>query len=333
MKTKKKWFTRKNGSLALGAVILCLVTTAGSCGDNGGNTSASCSFVVGDGDGDHDARVHHVYLPNDNIHYDESSEIVRYVPCNARNFIINDGTIRNANNQVVGDRDTPTVAYTTTNVKMKIMSTTAWTLNQSTNAMINFWTFCFKYTCASSKDTAGTANFSTPGWNGMLGENFNPTIDASIQEAAKQFGDELWQDHDRHVFDKLSKAASNIFKDRVRQLNGYSTDLFCGSGNSQWDSKRKNFTCSAVRIIINDVQAADASLQQTASKETQAEQDKKANAKRLDAAKELYGDDASGWLGLQDTIEKCKAAGSTCIINLGGSNVSPAVPVPTGNGN
>ena len=201
---------------------------------NGSTTTASCAFVVGNGRGGNDTKLHKIVYPGQLVAISEN-ETISYVPCNSRNYIINNGTVKNANGETVGDRGTPIVAYTSTGVQINIVTRALWTLNQSNAAMLKFYTVCFKYQCASSQDIGGGSNFSTPGWNGMLAENFGPAMDSAARLAAIKVGDSIWQLHDPMLYQSLGDNMSAVIADVMRANLGFSEDLFCGSGNSVWD--------------------------------------------------------------------------------------------------
>ncbi len=289
--------------------------------DTNATTTASCGFVVGDGHSGHDAKLHRVVYPGQSTHVGDSEDI-SYVPCNSRNYLINDGSVFNANGEQLGDRHQLIEATTKTGVPINIAVSAYWTLNQSESAMRAFYNVCFKYRCASSKDTGGDVNFATPGWNGMLAEDFGPALDRVARLAAVNVEDSIWQLQNPEQYQTLSDAMSAGFADVIRATLGYQDDLFCGSGNSVWSDPNKpgegEFTCSPVRIVVDKVERG----------EIQADESTEGvltiNQMRLSNATALYGPDAGYWLGLQDTIEKCKTAGTTCIINIGGGPV--AVP-------
>lgn len=330
--------------VALLAAIVIPTVSMAACDipdENTSNPAAMCSYIIGNGKDGHDSKVHEIVYPDFNVGYDENSEVARYVPCNSRNFLINDGTKVNANNERVGDRFTPSVGYTKQGTQINVYTSAYWTLNQSDDAMRKFWELCYKYTCASSDSSAGAANFSTPGWNGMLGENFGPTIDQVILEATAEIDDAVWQKHDPKLYDELSKRMSELFAGKMRARTGYDVDLFCGSGNSGWTNPNKpgegEFTCTNVRFVVDVVDAADAGVVEQANEQTQTQLELAANQQRYDAAVKLYGDLAAYWLGLQDTIKLCNESGSaTCVINIpspnGGDDSTPPVVVAPSTG-
>jgi len=296
-----------------------------ACETNTATTIASCAFVVGDGSQDHDAKLHRIVFPGQKTNVG-NSEKVSYVPCNSRNYIINDGSVVDANGHQVGDRHTLITATTSGGVNITIAARALWTLNEDEKAMRDFYTVCFKYKCAGS-DSGGDANFSTEGWNGMLGENFSPAMDAAARKAAIEVDDTIWDKHSPEQYKLLADKMSEAFVDAVRASLGFPEDLFCGSGNSTWSNPDEpgngKFTCSPVRIEVDDVQAAPVNPNQnTEGQKTQNEQ-------RLQNAIALYGPDAGWWLALLDAIDKCsKSAGVNCIINLGGAN-APVLPIPS----
>lgn len=155
-------------------------------------------------------------------------------------------------------------------------------------------------------------------------------MDAAARDAAITVTDDIWMNHDPAQYEALGDAMSAVFAEKIRQNLGYPQDLFCGSGNSQWENPSNpgvgTFTCSPVRIIIDDVQRVEVQ----ADESTEGAQN--LNAQRLNNARAIYGDDAEYWLGLQDTIEACGKAGATCVFNIGnGSNCCSPVTVPTTN--
>jgi hypothetical protein len=311
---------------------VCLVMGAAACSDpkDAPTSTASCAFIVGNGRSGNDADIHKIVYPGDLVQLekggdDEADEDAWYVPCNSRNYIINDGTVRNANDDRVGDRFTPVTGYVGSGVQVKAWVTAEWTLNQSDAAMRNFWSTCHKYNCASAEDKGGNANFSTPGWNGMLGEVFGPSLDRAAALAFVQVTDDIWQKHDPREYDKVASAMAESFADIVRAKTGYTQDLFCGSGNSGWKDPTKpgegEFTCTNVRITIDRVERAKVKADDETSAGVA-----EINRQRLENAKVLYGDNAAYWLAVMDAIEACKETQSTCVFNIGDP---PALPAGT----
>lgn len=312
----------RTGRLLPLLVVAVILFSLLACGVS--TTTASIGYIVGTG-GDRDANLHKIVYPGQRA-ITGSYEKIWYVPGNSRNYLINDGTVKNANGAVVGDRATLIVATTKDKTKINVWASAFWMLNQSQEALTKFWDVCFKYKCASERDISGDANFSTPGWNGMLGENFGPALDGAARIAAIEIGDTIWKTHDPKLYQDLAQGMSKNFADVVRARLGYSEDLFCGSQNSYWEDKERpgegKFYCSPVRIVVERVEKA-------ADQEAGTENILSLNAQRFQSAKELYGDYTGFWLGVLDTIDKCKASGVSCIINIGGSGGSPAVAIPS----
>ncbi len=286
---------------------------------------ASLGFVVGTGTNGADTKVHNLIYPGQRI-TSRSDEIILYVPANSRNYIINDGRVKNANGDVVGDRSIPITAYTKTGTVVTMEAKAFWTLNQARPAMYSFYDLCFKYQCASRQDVGGDANFSTKGWNGMLAENFGPAMEGAARIAVGEFDDSVWQRPSPTQYQAIADGISKNFAEVVRKYTGYREDLFCGSGNSKWSNPDKpgegEFTCSPVRFIVDKVQRGQ--VQENESTESVLNM----NVQRLQNAQALYGQDAGYWLGLQDTIDKCKGSATPCIVNIGGTSGGPAVTIP-----
>ncbi|MBI2421093.1 MAG: hypothetical protein HYV38_03345 [Candidatus Levybacteria bacterium] len=306
------------------AALLLATIVAGCFPNNVATTTASCAFVTGDGRDGRDAKLHRVLYPGQAVRV-ANEEKVSYFPCNSRNYIINDGTVTNANGERVGDRDRLIEATTEKGVPITIAVTAYWTLNQSETSMRQFFNVCFKYLCASPQDLSGDTNYSTEGWNGMLGENFGPVLDRTAREAAQNAEDSIWQRHDPTQYKILGDTMSDNFAEVIRANLGYPEDLFCGSGNSIWPDPNRpgegKFECYPVRIVVDDVQRVQVQTDDSTDGTLAV------NKLRLENAQALYGPNAGYWLGLQDSIEKCSAAGTTCIFNIGATG-GQAVPIP-----
>ena len=316
--------TRKRFVIPVSVLLLAgLLLTA--CGQPA--SPASCAFVAGNGTDGYDSNLHRIIYPGQ-IAPEPTHENITYVPCNSRNYIINDGKVKDANGNVVGDRHVLIFAATSTGVPIMIAARALWTLNQSEVAMRAFYNVCFKYQCASVQDQAGSANYSTPGWNGMLGENFSPAMDTAARIAAIKVADAIWKSHDPTQYQILADSMSAAFGDAVRANLGYPMDLFCGSGNSTWSDPTKpgegEFTCTPVRIVVDDVQRGQVQADDST------EGVRTINAQRLTNAQALYGPEAGYWLGLQDSIDRCKNADTACVFNIGGVG-SAAVAIPVNN--
>ncbi len=322
--------------LSLLLVLLAGILTA--C-ISAASSTASCAFVVGSGYNGNDSKLHKVIFPGQQVIVG-TDEVVSYFPCNSRNYIINDGSVKDLKGKPVGDRAQLIEATTSTGVPIKIAARALWTLNQSEDAMEAFYQVCFKYKCASEKDQSGDQNFSTDGWNGMLAENMGPAMETAAKYAAFEVDDSIWNVQDPKQIEDLQDKMSAIFDDVMRANLGYPVDLFCGSGNSAWSDPEHpgegDFVCTPVRIIVDSVQRGD--IQNGESTMGLIE----LNKQRLQNAVAIYGsvENAAFWLALQDSIEKCKGSGATCVFNIGfpttypvvlpaGDNVALPTPAPT----
>lgn len=326
---KSRWM------LLLGALSLTTLATACVPGETTANPTAMCSYVIGDGQDGRDATIKRIVYPGGNVDHNDETEEVVYVPCNERNYLVNDGSRVNANGVQVGDRFTPAKGSTKSNTPVGVYYDVFWTLNQGDVAMRRFYDLCYKYECYSRDSSTGAANFSTPGWNGLLGENFGTSTDGAIATALKEFDDSIWTNKDPLQFEELGKAASELFRDKVALRTGYDLDLFCGSGSSGWPTPNKpgegEFRCTTVRIVITDVISLDDKSVEQAEETRQAEQARSANADRLEAAIALYGPNAAYWLGLQDTLAQCGPT-TTCVVTIGtppdNQDTTPITVVP-----
>lgn len=294
--------------------------------------TSMCAFIVGDGQGGNDANVHQVAYPGQNVNVGNGESAV-YVPCNSRNYVVNDGSATDAQGNRVGDRFTPVIGYTSSGTRIEVYVTAFWTLNQDEDAMNEFYAFCHKYTCAAPASESGSANYASPGWNGMLAENFSPTIDALVLEYTSEFDDTIWSGHDVDQYAALADQLSNNFNEAMRPRTGVEEDFFCGSGNSGWSDPDNpgegSFECTNVRFEVTAVEAADAGIANLAEELTQAELETQVNQQAYEAAQARYGDEAGYWLGVQDAIAACGESEVACVINVGEGNASPAVDVST----
>lgn len=305
------------------AIVLVSFLTA--CAET---SSANITYIVGDGTGtNHDRLVHKIILPGQIVPTTLDHEVARYVPGNARNFIINNGTVTNANGEKVGDRGTLTLGTTKSGKAVSIASRSLFMLNQNEAPLREFFSLCFKFTCWSEKDAGGTANSSEPGWNRLLAEVFAPSVDAAARVAMSNMDDDIWKTHDQNLYKALGEAMSKAFADQVRPNTGSSrNDLFCGSSNSSWPDPAKpgvgEFNCSPVFFAIDDVQPLVNQADQGASVTT-------LNEQRCQNAKAVYGPNGCEWLAIMDAIEKCGQQKVSCIVTIGsGGPVSVPVPVP-----
>jgi len=330
-------FPKKRAMIGIFAIGAFLVTSADSCmGDNPdtANPPSMCSYVIGDGQDGRNATIHKVVYPNQSVDYNNDKEDVRYIPCNERNFIVNPEGEKNSSGKPVGDWHIPMNGKTTTGTPVQSWLRAYWTPNEDKEAMESFYILCDKYKCASDKAVSGDENFSTEGWNGLLGETFPTALEESFNDAVNTMGDVIWQKPTQAMYDEVAKKMAADFPIRVRAKTGRNLDLFCGSGNSGWPNSDKpgegKYTCSNVRIEINSIFGANQDLRDSADALTQAEKEKDVNNQRLAAAQILYGPNTAYWLGLLDAIRACNEK-TTCVVNIGGGtgNSAPVIAVPT----
>ena len=315
--------SRKLSVLALAAALVGTGLSVSACSTT--TPEAMCAFVVGNGESGNDTKIHKVVLPGDSLG-DLTGEQGRFVPCNARNYKINDGSVTvnvgDGKTQQVGDRFTPSLAYTKDGTPVHVWSDAYWTLNQTEDVLKTFYSVCFKYTCFSTDNAAGAANYSTPGWNGMLGENFGPTVDEVVLAAIAQVGDDVWRKQDATLRGQVATLMSQGFAAAMQKKFGIPQDIFCGSGNSGWTPDHKVFNCTQVRFEVPRVDRYVPKANEVSTPDSQ----QKLNADRLNAAKSLYGDAAGYWLGVQDSIGACKGAGVQCQIYVGQVPVGAGTP-------
>jgi hypothetical protein len=281
------------------------------------------------GDGTYDTVVDRIIYPGQSVPVDSGGSYhkVEYVPCNQRNYLINDGSQTNANGAQVGDEHTLIKAKTMTGTDILIAVSAYWTLNQSEDAMRAFYAFQLKYKAASERDIAGDFNSSTEGWNNMLGENFGPAVARAAREGSSLTTDAIWQTNDPEQIKILTDYMTQNIDDKLRQNVGYSDfDLFCGSGQSQWTDPNApgvgEFYCAPIRIVVDSV------IRNPDQTNASTEGSIDLSQQRLQVAQELYGVEEAGcWLGLQDLAQAFKDSGSTFILNFNGAcNTSNTVP-------
>ncbi len=307
---------RRTRVLALFLGIIAMVATLGAC--SSATNTDQCAWVVGDGQDGGDRNLHRVVYPGQAAN-EGVNEDVWFVPCSYRNFIVTPRTD-------VGDRHDAVLIRTkspdgqTPGTPLKVWLSAYWTPNQDRAAMEDFLALCRKYTCyTQSADEAGSANYSTPGWNSMLRENFSFPIDRIGLVAGTEFDDSLWRNPSKEQTDKLANRMSELFAEEVRRTTGSNKDLFCGSGNSAWPDPTKpgegEFKCTQVRFAIDRIEPDDPKL---------VEQTNQANVtdQRRQDAEKLYGPTwAPYWLGVQDACRD--KPNCTIVVSPNGS-----LPVP-----
>jgi hypothetical protein len=311
---------RINRLAVVSAAVLMGTGVLGACSTNTATSSDMCAYTVGTGQNGADAKVHEVYLPNEQFKT-SPEEDAYFFPCNPRNIRLTNGsTDVLADGKPVG----PVEAYTKNGTKVIVDVRMDWSLNQNKDVLKNvFIPWCKKYECASGDPNVRNDNFSTPGWSkGFLGENATPAFITSTRNVIHGFGDEAWNDT-VSVQDQLNSKISEAFMKSVRGTFGSDKDLFCGSGlTSSWsggEAGSGTFDCSAVRITVENVQPADKDLLDLKARQAKAAAEAATNQAELDAAKKKYGDNASQVLGDLDKIKQCAQSSKECNVYVGTS--------------
>ncbi|KKU32582.1 hypothetical protein A3K29_05700 [Candidatus Collierbacteria bacterium RIFOXYB2_FULL_46_14] len=299
-----------------------------------GVSEASCAYVVGDGYPDSD--VDEVYYPGEEIPQASTDHVIKYVPCGDRNYLINDGS-QVSNGISVGDEIQLLKAKTSTGTDILIAVSSYFQLNQNKEAMKAFFKYQYKFGAASDRDVSGgEINNSTEGWLDMLGETFGPAMARSAREGAFLTTDAIWQNGDTAQIAILQQYMVESIKEKLRAPTGYNNiDFFCGANASGWPDPKKpgegEFYCAPIEIVIDYViKNPDQSNSSTQGSISLSQQ-------RLQVAQELYGPNAYCWLGLQDLVQACANAGSTCVFNFSGNvcqggiidDGPPAVIIPS----
>lgn len=299
------------------AAVLATTVVAGltACTKTLSTSISSCAWVVGNGKDNNDATINKTAYPGQQVKYDDDKEVVRYIPCGQRNYLITDGTDKG-----LGDLETPIEARTKQNTPVLVTVNSLWELNQST--LDQFAVVCDKYDCSGTSPNSASSGTksATDGWIKMLRENFGPAIKDAVQETMPSIDDSIWKSQDPTQKKLLEEKLSTAFMDSIRKYTGLNKDLFCGSGNSGWNNPKTpgkgGYTCSNVRFASSNTVAADAQTQQNATSTNQTQLDIDANAARFKKSQALYGSQTNYWLGVQDAASKCPS-GATCNIYLG----------------
>lgn len=319
------------------AVVAILVSLT-ACSDQDEAAPVSmCGWIVGDGENGRDANVKKVVYPGQIANMNESEEDESWwIYCNPRNYIVSDGTKKDANGKPIGDRFQPSEARTKEGTKVLVYWTSYWMVNQTESVLEDpFYKFCYKYECSSAEPVAGSGdkNNSTDGWNDMLGENFSTAGDRLVREQAPLvLTDASWQTEDPEEWEALATEMSANFADEIRPNAGTSEDLFCSSYDGAWEDPKKpgegTFTCKPVYFTVDKIVNANEETQAAQEAATAAAQQKAINKKLLEASQEKYGTMAGFWLGMFDAIDKCDKTGVTCNVILGGGSQGPSVTLP-----
>lgn len=293
--------------------ILAGSALAMSACTNAKTDASQCAYLIHSGFFDA-AHVKDILYPGQRIN--TNNVTVYKVPCNARNYEVTDassdhGDLKSPIQSKTGaDKDVP-------GTPVGVELTGLFTLNESKSALTAFLPFCQKYSCfTDSKSDTSATNFSSPGWNGMLRENFQPVLNRAVRIALLKFGPNVW--NDQSEWPAVGDAISATFNVQMQSQTGQSDDnvnFFCASG-------AKVGTCPPITIQVDNIippdyvkKAYDAQVAAAQQKLT-AQAQQATNQAQLNAAKAKYGTDAGTVLGLLDEINACNAS-THCSVILG----------------
>jgi hypothetical protein len=271
-----------------------------------------CGIVTGRGAGDKQ-DVKKVVHPGIKV-TKGSKEIAWYVPCNVRNYVTGSNGDRGQSEALktqAGTNGPGTPVHVASRMTFQLRqddpSLKAW-----------FQALCLKYGCANTEPQETSSNqdlekSSTPGWRNMLAEQVGPAVDRAFQMVMDEpaykgkFGPDMWT---AQAWPDLDKAMTAAFPAALNATAGFSLQWLCAPTTD--DSK-----CTTPNIHVTDIAPTDPVIQQQYSQQVAAENAKRVNQVRLDAAKAIYGGDAAYWLGLQDTMRLCQSLGKTCTFYVG----------------
>lgn len=309
---------RRRKSVAL-LVVLTVGATLGLTACSQAKARASqCAYIISNGY--LDARhIQHIIHPGEKA--STNNAYPKYVYCNARNYLVRPD----------GDLTSPLTGRTEPNSDgtpgnpVKVSLSMYWQLNQNDSVLRSFLPFCEKYNCFGGSDTSGSDRFSSPGWNGMLKETFAPALERATVKALLSYHGNLPTDQSQ--WPKLGDEISQNFMSQVKVADGSdANDFFCSSGSLYTDpaNLHTGYQCKPVQIQIDTVEyanpQAEALFQQSTTLDAQkqlADKQRVVNEAELRAAKAKYGNLASYYLGLLDTIKECHDSGQSCTIVLG----------------
>lgn len=304
---------------AVSVVTIAAVASLSGC-TSAKSYPSECTLVVGDGGGDNH-KVKKVAYPGTSVKTN-GDEKLWYLPCSSRNWRVTD----NPND---GDIRTPLVSYTSASnghprMQVKIQLSVYFGLNENEQVLKNqFLPFCMKYTCysTSANQKNDNSSFASDGFVGMLKENLQPALNRAVQTATQNFGPELWSD--RAMWTKLGDAISAQISPETRKgwaTSAPNTDFFCGDTTASRTGK-----CTPVSVVIDSIVPFDPRVQQIADDELVLQQQVRLTTEQIAQAKRKYGSLANYYLGLMDSIQKCKDAGQNCTVVIGGTGSLPSV--------
>jgi hypothetical protein len=268
-------------------------------------------------------QVLSVASPGENVHLG-SGTTTWYVWADTRNYVTApaNGDRNNPQAEITGPgaSNAPGMSdYTWTYVTWELNPAIVNKSNGQYPVATDFLAFCLKYGCADTTPQNDDSNADltrsvSAGWEGMLNEVMPRAIDNATRDAITSYGPSLWTE--RGDWDAYGTAISSHLLSEISQLDGSTTPFFCGPGST-------TSNCTAPDVIVQNVTPSDPAVITAYNQQVAAQYAEQAGAARLQAAREIYGSDANYFLGVQDTINTCKAAGTTCNIYLGNPPVAP----------
>lgn len=231
-----------------------------------------CGFTQGKGGRDssnnaNDAKLDKVLYEGQSADYQGDEQIGRVFPCVQRNYVVSpEGQS--------GDSHVPLTGLTADKVPVKGWVSTYWQPNQSNaedqgNPIRQFIGFAQgKYGAAADDSSAFTGsdatNASTPGWNKMLAENMQPTLQRTFERAVAGVNNDVWQKQDPKLREQIAQDMSTAFAAEFQKVTGSTADLICGAGST--GNSNGQFDCKQVFVYVDGVFAQDDSQQSAAAK-------------------------------------------------------------------
>lgn len=267
--------------------------------------------------------VKHFVNPGDHIKVG-SGDTIWYVPANVRNYVTAPSN---------GDRGTPQAEITGSSRTEPGMPVYTWSylafelnpgmaVNPTAHHSMaaSFFAFCLKYGCASqtaqdSSSNATLSRSSDPGWLNMLDEVFPRAIDNATRDVITSYGPDLWTNRGEWG-DFGDKIAAALPAEIAKMTGSGGYQYFCGTGSTE-------SRCAPFTFLVNNVTPVDPGVQAAYNQQITSAYQAQSGAARFKAATEIYGPDASWFLGMKDLIAECAADHVTCNIYAGNAPVHP----------
>ncbi|MBB3752404.1 hypothetical protein FHT44_004916 [Mycolicibacterium sp. BK634] len=298
----------KKIAIALAASVAAVGLTAGSCESSPGRVTTPegmCAYLVGNGNQLNGNRtVNDIIYPGNSRDYNQDYDQAKYFPCGPRNYIVS------PNSGDAGGKDL-LVGRTKQGTSVQVSASAYWMPNLQESVLRQFITLCQKYNCANDNldGNSNASNFASPGWNGMLAENFHPAFQRAAAAVLPTIDDSAWQSANQDERNKLAAGMSDRFLTELQTVTGFTAPLFCSSGST---GSKTSFDCGNIRIVVDYVAAADNSLQQQTDenikRQREIEMQRQAAQARIDLTNQLYGPD------LGAVVRACQDVQSSCVI-------------------